>query len=157
MFVGWSTIKAAIEHSEALLLFGRFPHRNTAMLRRHRGGEPRYLTDPMRPLWTFTQPPSPDYFALLGGLCRMEDGIDEDRVTRDALARLLRAADLSPEDPSSPMDVFNLRGGGTVSYAVLYRHMLLPEQAGTFDTLRRMPLMVELTDAIKGSTSGTET
>ena len=148
-FVGWSTIKAAIEHSEALLLFGRFPHRNTAMLRRHRGGEPRYLTDPMRPLWTFTQPPSPDYFALLGALCRMEDGIDEDRVTRDALAGLLEAADLSPEDPSSPMAVFDLGGGSTVPYAVLYRHMLLPEQAGTFDILQRMPLMAELTHAVK--------
>lgn len=148
-FVGWSTIKAAIEHSEALLLYGRFPHRNTAMLRRHRGGEPRYLTDPMRPLWTFTQPPSPDYFALLGALRRMEDGIDEDRVTRDALAGLLEAADLSPEDPSSPMAVFDLGGGSAVPYAVLYRHMLLPEQAGTFDILRRMPPMAELTDAVK--------
>ena len=148
-FVAWSTVKAAIEHSEALLLFGRFPHRNTAMLRRHRGGEPRYLTDPMRPLWTFTQPPSPDYFALLGALCRMEDGVDENRVTRDALASLLRTADLSPEDPASPMDVFDLGGTSTVPYAVLYRHMLLPEQAGTFDILRRLPLMAELADAVK--------
>ena len=148
-FVAWSVVKAAIEHSEALLLFGRFPHRNTAMLRRHRGGEPRYLADPMRPLWTFTQPPSPDYFALLGALCRMEDGVDENRVTRDALAGLLRAAGLPPEDPSSPMVVFDLGDGGIVPYAVLYRHMLLPEQAGTFDILRRMPLMADLTDAVK--------
>ena len=149
-FVGWSVIKAAIEHSEALLLFGRFPHRNAAMLRRHRGGEPRYLTDAMRPLWTFTQPPSPDYFALLGALCRMEDGVDENRVTREALARLLRVAGFSPEDPASPMGVFDLAGGDIVPYAVLFRHLLLPEQAQAFDILRQMPLAVGLTNAVKG-------
>ena len=67
-------LKAAVEHSEALLLFDRFPHRNAAMLRPHRGGEPRYLTNAMRPLWTYTQPPEPDYFALLGALCRTGGG-----------------------------------------------------------------------------------
>ena len=70
-FVSWSIIRGVIEHSETLLLFGRFPHRNAAMQRPHRGGEVRYLTDPMRPLWSFTQPPDPDYFALLGALCRL--------------------------------------------------------------------------------------
>ena len=73
-FVSWSIVKGAIEHSEALLLFDRFPHRNAALRRPHRGGEPRYLTDAMRPLWSFTQPPDPDYFALLGALYRTENG-----------------------------------------------------------------------------------
>ena len=149
-FVGWSVVKGAIEHAEALLLFGRFPHRNASMLRRHRGGEPRYLTDAMRPLWSFTQPPSPDYFALLGALCRMVDGIDEDRVTREALACLLRAAGLSPEDPASPMGVFDLAGDDIVPYPVLFRHLLLPEQAWAFNVLRQMPLVVELTNTVKG-------
>ena len=49
-FVAWSFVKAIIEHSEALLLFDRFPHRNAVMQRPHRGGEPRYLADAMRPL-----------------------------------------------------------------------------------------------------------
>ena len=148
-FVGWSITKGALEHSEALLLFGRFPHRNAAMLRRHRGGEPRYLTDPMRPLWTFTQPPSPDYFALLGALRTMGDGLDENRVTRAALAGLLRAVGLSPEDRASPMGVFDLAGDDSVPYPVLYRHLLLPEQARAFDGVRQMPLVVELMDAVK--------
>ena len=148
-FVSWSMVKAAIEHSETLLLFDRFPHRNAAMLRPHRGGEPRYLTNSMRPLWSFTQPPDPDYFAVLGALCKMGDGLDEDRITRDALAGLLRAAGLSPEDPASPMDVFGLAGGGAVPYSVLYRHLRLAEHAGTLDILRRVPLVADLTDSVK--------
>ena len=150
-FVAWSTVKASIEHSEALLVFGRFPHRNAIMRRPHRGGEPRYLADTMRPLWTFTQPPSPDYFALLGALCRLEDGVDESRVTREALAGLLRGADLAPDAPGSPMDVFDLDGGDTVPWPVLYRHLLLPENARTFDILRRTPAVVQLAERDQGS------
>ena len=148
-FVSWSMVKAAIEHSETLLVFGRFPHRNAVMQRPHRGNEARYLTDAMRPLWSFTQPPDPDYFALLGALCRLEDGLDENRITQEALAGLLCAAGLSPEDPVSPMEVFGLAGDDVVPYPVLYRHLRLPEHAQTFDFLRRMPLVVDLTNTVK--------
>lgn len=148
-FVSWSILKGVIEHSEALLLFDRFPHRNAALGRLHRGGEPRYLTDPMRPLWSFTQAPDPDYFVLLGALRRTGGGLDERRITREALAALLRAAGLSPESPASPMDVFGLVGDDVVPYPVLYRHLRLPEHAGTLDGLRRMPLVAELTDAVR--------
>ena len=148
-FVGWSIIKAALEHSEALLLFDRFPHRNAIMQRPHRGGEPRYLTNEMRPLWSFTQPPHPEYFALLGALCGMEEGLDETRITREALAGLLLAAGLLPEDPASPMDVFVLAGDDIVSYPFLYRHLRLPEHARTFDTLRNLPQVDDLRDAVK--------
>ena len=148
-FVSWSMVRAAMEHSETLLLFDRFPHRNAAMLRPHRGGEPRYLTNAMRPLWSFTQPPDPDYFAVLGALCRVGDGLDEDRITREVLADLLRAAGLAPDDPASPMDVFALAGGDVVPYPVLYRHLRLAEHAQTFDILRRMPLVANLTDAVR--------
>ena len=148
-FVSWSIVKGVIEHSEALLLFGRFPHRNAAMQRPHRGGEPRYLADPMRPLWSFTQPPNPDYFALLGALFGTGDGLDENRITREALAGLLCAAGLTPEDPASPMDVFDLAGGDSMPYPVLYRHLLLPEHAQTLETLRRIPPVADLTIAVK--------
>ena len=148
-FVSWSMVRAAIEHTETLLLFDRFPHRNAVMQRPHRGGEVRYLTDPMRPLWSFTQPPDPDYFALLGALCRMGNGLDESRIGREALAGLLRAAGLSPEDPASPMDVFGLAGDDVVPYPVLYRHLRLPEHAQTLDLVRRMPQVADLTNAVK--------
>ena len=148
-FVSWSIIRAAIEHSETLLLFDRFPHRNAVMQRPHRGGEPRYLADAMRPLWSFTQPPDPDYFALLGALRSVGDGLDEHHVAREALARLLRAAGLSPDDPASPMDVFDLAGDDVVPYPFLYRHLLLPEHARAFDLLRRAPMVVELTNAVR--------
>ena len=148
-FVGWSVLKAAIEHSEALLLFDRFPHRNIALQRPHRGGEPRYLNDPMRPLWSYTQPPNPDYFALLGALHRTAGGLDADRVSRDALAGLLRDAGISPDDPGSPMQVFEIAGEAAVPYPLVYRHLLLPEQAGTLDILLRTAPVRELMTAVK--------
>ena len=149
-FVSWSMVRAALEHSEALLLFDRFPHRNAVMQRPHRGGEVRYLTDPMRPLWSFTQPPDPGYFALLGALCRMGNGVDESRITREALAGLVRASSGPlPEDAASPMDVFGLAGGDVLPFPVLYRHLRLPEHAQTFERLQRMPLVLDLMNAVK--------
>ena len=148
-FVSWSIVKAIIEHTEALLLFDRFPHRNAVHQRPHRGGEPRYLADALRPHWSFTQPPDPDYFALLGALKRLESGPGENLIARDALARLLRAAGLSPDDPASPMDVFGLVGDDVVPWSVLYRHLRLPEHARSLDLLRQIPDVVDLANAVK--------
>ena len=148
-FVSWSIVKAIIEHTEALLLFDRFPHRNAVHQRPHRGGEPRYLADPLRPLWSFTQPPDPDYFALLGALNRLGDRSGANRVTRETLTALLRAAGLSPEEPASPMDVFDLVGDDDVPWSVLYRHLRLPEHAETFDRLRQIPQVADLANAVK--------
>ena len=148
-FVSWSFIKATIEHSEVLLIYGRFPHRNAILSRPHRGGEPRYLTDPMRPLWTFTQPPQPDYFSVLGALCRIEGGLGERRICRETLASLHGAVEL-PTDPSgSMMDVFDIAGGDTVTYETLYRHMRLPEKAEVFDALCASPLIADLMNRVK--------
>ena len=149
-FVTWAIVRATLEHAEALLSFGRFPHRNAVMRRPHRGGEPRYLSDSLRPLWSYTQPPSPQYFAVLGALGRMEDDhFDENQVTPKALAALLQSAGLRPEEAHSPMDVFDLCGTDTVAYPVLYRHLLLPEKGQALDSLRRAPLVVHLTNQVK--------
>ncbi|MCY4141474.1 MAG: DUF924 family protein [Rhodobacteraceae bacterium] len=148
-FVSWSIIKAIIEHSEALLLFDRFPHRNAIHQRLHRGGEPQYLVDALRPLWSFTQPPDPDYFALLGALNRIGGGSGKTRITRSALTSLLCAAGLSPEDQASPMDVFDLVGDDDVPWSVLYRHLRLPEHVRTFHRLRQLPQVVDLANAVK--------
>ena len=48
------------------------------------------------------------------------------------------------------MGVFDLAGDDIVPYPVLFRHLLLPEQARAFDVLRQMPLVVELTNTVKG-------
>jgi hypothetical protein len=56
------------------------------MNRPHKAGEVFYLTDAMRPLWSFTQPPRPDHFGILGALCRVQDALDVDTVTKDAIA-----------------------------------------------------------------------
>ena len=117
--------------------------------RPHRGGEPRYLTNPMRPLWSFSQLPNPEYFTLQGALFGTGDGLEKGMVTREALSGLLNAAGLSPEDADSPMEVFMIAGGDTVPYPVLYRHLLLREQVRTLDILRRMPLVARQVTAIK--------
>ena len=149
-FVSWSFIKATIEHSEVLLNYGRFPHRNAILRRPHKPGEPRYLNDPVRPLWTFTQPPKPDYFAILGALHRVSGTLDEDRIAPDTLASLQGDVPIAPDAPHSLMDVFDLTGGERVDYPTLYRHVLLPEKAEAFDALRTAPLIVDLMEKVKG-------
>ena len=149
-FVSWSFIKATIEHSEVLLIYGRFPHRNAILGRPHKGGEPRYLNDPMRPLWTFTQPPQPEYFSVLGALCRIEGGFDEVRIHRETLASLHCSANVPTNSPDSLMDVFDIAGGDTVTYEMLYRHMRLPEKARVFEDLCRSPLIADLMNRVRG-------
>ncbi len=148
-FVSWYLLRAVIEHSETLLLFDRFPHRNGILQRPHRGGEHRYLTDPLRPLWSFTQPPNPVYFALLAALFRMGEGLEENLISREALVSLLEIAGVPPEDQTSPMTVFDLIDRNRVPFPLLYRHLYLPEHSKTLDRLKRVPLVVDLTDAVK--------
>lgn len=149
-YVSWYFIKSIIEHAEAVLVFGRFPHRNPIMNRPHKAGEVFYLTDAMRPLWSFTQPPRPDYFAILGALCRLEDGMESDSVPKDALAALHRAANVSPDADYSAMDVFDLVGGDVVPYNVLYRHLQLEAKRQTLDAFCRMSMVADLIKQVTG-------
>ncbi|MYG09921.1 MAG: DUF924 family protein [Rhodobacteraceae bacterium] len=148
-FVSWYLLRAVIEHSETLLLFDRFPQRNGILQRPHRGGEHRYLTDPLRPLWSFTQPPNPIYFALLAALFRIGEGLEENLVSREALSGMLQMAGLSPEDPSSPMAVFELIDRNRVPFPFLYQHLSLPEHAKALDLLKQVPMVAGLTNDIK--------
>jgi|GEM_PF-3039455 len=146
--VSWYFIKSIIEHAEAVLIFGRFPHRNPIMSRPHKAGEVFYLTDAMRPLWSFTQPPRPDYFAILGALCRLQDSLEVDAVPREALAALHRASNVNPDADYSAMDVYDLEGGDTAPYTVLYRHLRLEDKKSTFDAFCRMSMVEDLTKQV---------
>ena len=128
-FVSWSCLKGAIEHSETLLLFDRFPHRNAVLLRPHRGGEVRYLKSVQRPPWSFTQPPEPDYFAMLGTLYREGHIKADDQVSREAVETLLSMAGRSHSEQAPMMSIFAIAGKDRVPYTMLYRHLLLPEHA----------------------------
>ncbi|MCA1661861.1 MAG: DUF924 family protein [Novosphingobium sp.] len=149
-YVSWYFIKSIIEHAEAVLVFGRFPHRNPIMSRPHKAGEVYYLTDGMRPLWSFTQPPRPDYFAILGALCRLDEEMEVDAVPRDVLAALHRAANVDADADYSVMDVFDLVQGDTAPYTTLYRHLMLTAKRATFDAFRRMPLVEDLIRQVQG-------
>ena len=149
-YVSWYFIKSIIEHAEAVLVFGRFPHRNPIMNRPHKAGEVFYLTDAMRPLWSFTQPPRPDYFAILGALCRLQDGLEVDAVPKEALAALHRAANVDPGADYSAMDVYDLVGGETTSFGTIYRHLRLQSKRQTFDAFCRMSMVEDLVRQVTG-------
>ena len=142
-FISWYFIKAFIEHSDCLLIFGRFPHRNAILGREHKSGEPRYLNNPVRPLWSFTQPPQPQYFAILGALHRIEEGLDENRIRPETLAELQRTANLPLDGPDTLMDVFDLSHNDAVSYMTLYRHMILPQNERAFSAICRTPVVAD--------------
>ncbi|MDE0695313.1 MAG: DUF924 family protein [Boseongicola sp.] len=148
-YVGWSFIRAFIEHSEVLLSFGRFPHRNAILGREHKAGEPRYLTDTARPRWSFTQPPHPGYFAILAALYRIGGNIDERCIRSETLAELHRAANLPADGPDTLMDVPGIGSGG-VPFNTLYRHMHLRGKERALSAVRRMPLVEDLFRQIKG-------
>ena len=138
-YVSWAFLKATVEHAEVILLHGRFPHRNAIFLRPHRAGEAHYLKDPMRPLWTFTQPPNPDYTAVFAALRQSGQAATEERIPRPALAWLHRAAAIPADAPHALMDVLDLAGADSVDCVTLYRHLLLPEKAPALAAILRLP------------------
>ena len=148
-YIGWYFIKALIEHSDALVIFGRFPHRNAILGREHQAGEPRYLTDPVRPLWSYTQPPQPYYYAILGALYRIDGDLDEQSLSPAAVGQLQASAMLGSEGSDSLMDVFDLAGAAAVSYTTLYRHMLQRNKARAFDAVCATPVVRDLFQRIK--------
>ena len=148
--VSWYFIKSIIEHAEAVLIFGRFPHRNPIMNRPHKAGEVFYLTDAMRPLWSFTQPPRPDYFGILGALCRMQDELDVDSVPKEAVAALHRAASIDINESYSAMDVFDLTDGDTIPFARLYRHLRMNSKRQTFEAFCNIPMVADLVKQVTG-------
>lgn len=148
-YVSWAFLKSTIEHSEVLLIYGRFPHRNAILGRPLRGGEPRYLSDPMRPLWTFTQPPQPDYFALLAALYGIDGNLDEGRIPQSAVAALHRVAGQSTKPSRSLLDIYDIRDADAVDYPTLYRHLRLREKADVASELFSRAPVAEKFDRVK--------
>ena len=148
-YVSWYFIKSIIEHAEAVLVFGRFPHRNPIMNRPHKAGEVFYLTDSMRPLWSFTQPPQPAYFAILGALCRLHDGLEVNAVPKAALASLHRAANIDPDADHAVMDIYERADSDTVSFIDIYRHLHLTTKRPTFEAFSQSAMVSDLTANIK--------
>ena len=150
-YIGWYFVKAFIEHSDALMIYGRFPHRNAILGRVHKPGEPHYLTSPVRPLWSFTQPPRPEYYAVLGALHRIgKDDLDEDDIRPEALEELLGMASLPPNAVQGLMKCFDPPGEQAVSYMTLYRHLMLRENERSFHAVCRTALVADLFLRIKG-------
>ena len=141
-FVAWACLRGAVEHAETMLLFDRFPHRNLALLRPHRGGEVRYLRSPQRPSWSFVQRPDPVYFALLGALYRIGRLEADDVVTRAAVERLLRSVGIS--DQALALGAFATAGEDEIPYVHFYRHLLLPELAAVHCHLVSSPVVERL-------------
>ncbi|MCY3930562.1 MAG: DUF924 family protein [Acidobacteria bacterium] len=148
-YIGWYFIKAFIEHADALMIYGRFPHRNAILGREHKPGEPHYLKNPVRPLWSFTQPPRPEYYAILGALHRIDKDLDEEAVRPEFLAKLVSMAKLPSKAVAGLMKVFDPPGDETVSYMTLYRRLVLRENERAFRAVCRTDLVGDLFQRIK--------
>jgi uncharacterized protein (DUF924 family)/Ca2+-binding EF-hand superfamily protein len=140
--VAWNFVKAIIEHGEAVLLYGKFPHRNAILCRPHRAGEVHYLTSEVRPMWSFTQPPRPDYHALHAALHASDRRLDCRSIERGELAAFHRVLGLDPDSRErSFMDVFEARGVERVDFRDLYRHLMQRDRAVLFDALVHGPAL----------------
>lgn len=151
LYVSWSFIRASIEHSEVLLNYNRFPHRNPILGRVNSGGEMKYLNDPMRPLWTFTQQPDPAYFGMLAALTSLEEDFEESAVSLDCIEELHKACGEDPAAEDSLLDVFDLPSTamGYVDFSTFYRHLLLAEKAEIRKRLYESPFLAGYVYKIK--------
>ena len=150
--VSWYFIKSIIEHSEAVLLYGKFPHRNSIMCRTHGAGEIHYLTNEMRPLWSFTQPPRPEYYALHAALHRMEGDPDCQALDRATVARWQTSLGLgngADDSAESLLDVFATLDSHQVSFADLYRHASQGAKASGFNTMTESKALEPVLRAVK--------
>ena len=131
-------------------MFGRFPHRNAALLRPHRGGERRYLTNPARPLWSFSQPLEPGLLRRVGRLAQN--------------GRRIRGRPDNPHGarrPASSRGALAGRSGLADGYLRLRRATTsrpigcsggicgLPEHAQTLERLQQLPLVADLRKAVR--------
>lgn len=140
--VGWNFVKAIIEHGEAVLLHGKFPHRNAILCRPHRAGEVHYLTSEVRPMWSFTQPPRPDFHALHAALHASDRRLDCRAIERAELAAFHRVLGMDVAAPGqSFMDVFDVRADARVDFRDLYRHLAQQRLAPLFDAMLRGPAL----------------
>lgn len=148
--VAWYFIKSIVEHSEAVLLHGKFPHRNPILCRPHRAGEVHYLTSELRPLWSFTQPPRPLFYALHAALHALISDADCRALDREALARFEHALDLASERSLS--DAFEVLHKPRLEFRELYRHACLRQNASVLEAISQsaafVPHLREVTRAI---------
>jgi len=136
--VSWYFIKSIIEHSEAVLLYGKFPHRNPIMCRAHGAGEIHYLTSEMRPLWSFTQPPRPEYYALHGSLHDLDASLDCQQLDRATVERWQASLGVDGSGADGGVaDVFDTLGADSITFTDLYRHATLSTKQASFDTMTR--------------------
>lgn len=136
--VSWYFIKSIVEHSEAVLLHGHFPHRNAIMSRPHQASELYYLTSEMRPLWSYTQPPRPDYYALHGAFHACAEGADCKSIGRKELDTFHRSMGIDPNDAvASLSDVFSVLGKDRVDIDDVFRHAMQSDKLPALHAVTR--------------------
>lgn len=127
---------------EAVLMHGQFPHRNPILCRPHGAGEIHYLTSELRPMWSFTQPPRPDYYALHAALHASDRYVDCRAIDRPSLRAFHAVLELDPDAPGrSLMDVFDVMGRDRVGFRDLYRHTMLQRNAALHAAVVETPAL----------------
>jgi len=131
--VAWYFVKSIIEHSEAVLVHNRFPHRNAIMCRIHEPGEDTYLRSDLRPLWSFTQPPRPSYYIIHSSIHSLGEHVDCKNLTRDNVQEWLNCIDIDPNSLHGFMGIFD--HSESVDFNTLFRHLTLSSFTSLFDEI----------------------
>lgn len=147
--VSWYFIKSIIEHSEAVLIYDRFPHRNPIMNRPHGAGEIQYLRSAMRPLWSFTQPPQPLYYSLHALLHSLGPAHDCRDIKDASVKALNNALGLDADGENSINDFIDTNQGAKRSITELYRHMLLEKKQDVVKSVTEHPSLVQFSRQVK--------
>jgi uncharacterized protein (DUF924 family)/Ca2+-binding EF-hand superfamily protein len=148
--VGWNFVKAVIEHAEAVVMHGKFPHRNPILCRPHRAGEIHYLTNELRPPWSYTQPPRPDFYALHAALHGIERFADCRKVDRELLRSLHGVLGLNPDEPgSSLMEVFDVLGREPLDFRDVYRHLMLARNGALCTQVVASPAIIKHMQSVR--------
>ncbi|MDQ3511746.1 MAG: DUF924 domain-containing protein, partial [Pseudomonadota bacterium] len=133
--VSWFFVKSIIGHAETVLQHGRFPHRNAVLCRHYHAGELYWLTSQSRPVWSYTQPPRPFYYALHTVLHRAAEIQDCHKIDREGLAKLSAALSLPADLALRLCEVFAQAGDETIDFATLFAHIVQPAGEGDLETI----------------------
>ncbi|MDA9951058.1 DUF924 domain-containing protein [Oligoflexaceae bacterium] len=140
--VSWFFVKSIIEHAEAILDHQRFPHRNAVLCRNYRANECYYLANDNRPVWSYTQPPRPLYYAMHTILHRATQVHDCESITKPQLTQF--AKDLELSDSAKFISAVSARADTEVTFSTLFAAVCDPENRSVLKEIEHSTRIKEL-------------
>jgi uncharacterized protein (DUF924 family)/Ca2+-binding EF-hand superfamily protein len=127
-------LKGAVEHAEAAVWYGRFPHLNSVYNRPNSYPERKYLLSKTRPPWTMKQPVDPEFQALHAIIHRIAPGDDCDcnELPKLAIVKFDEYFNLDGE----LIPVLFRGGKKSVTFSELYAHLRQSTKISTMMEIR---------------------